>query len=228
MVLVDQVGYVNHYRQYMHVEQTTGDVVGLSLMKNISTGQISSTFSCPPTSHHSEGYEVRGTLDIIEYLKNYDCLKDNNVERFEPVHDSDSKKMEDVQEMSHLRESILELEFGEEIITVFISDETYFGATTSFEFTTIPVSNLVAAHDRLPEISSNDRMMAGSIVSETEKAGTHITQNNDREFWYTIGGNDYQIITIELQDHEFDRIVFVSDKNEKIIEQINDMVNSRK
>ena len=227
VVLFDQVGYANHYKQYMHVEQTTGDVVGLSIMKNISTGQISSAFSCPPTSHRSEGYEVRGTLDITEYLRNYDCLKDSDVGRFEPT--NGSERMEDVQDLENMRKSVLELEFGhDDVIMVFISDETYFGGTTSFEFTTIPISSLVEAHDRLPETSSNDRMMAGSILSEIVKAGTYITQNNDREFWYTIGGIESQVITIELQNHEYDRIVFVSDKNEKLIEQINEIVDSRK
>ena len=99
---------------------------------------------------------------------------------------------------------------------------------TSFEFTTIPVSNLVQAHNMLPETSMNDRIMAGSILSEIVKAGTYITQNGDKEFWYTIGGIESQVITIELQNHEFDRITFVSDHNKKWIEQINDMVISRK
>ena len=74
----------------------------------------------------------------------------------------------------------------------------------------------------------NDRIIAGSILSEIVKAGTYITQNGDKEFWYTIGGIESQVITIELQDHEFDRIVFVSDKSEKLIEQVNKLVDSRK
>ncbi len=140
--------------------------------------------------------------------------------------DSDSKKMEDVQDLENMRKSILELEFNDNIITVLISDETYFGAMTSFEFTTISVSNLVHAHDMLPETSMNDRIIAGSILSEIVKAGTYITQNGDKEFWYAIGGIESQVITIELRDHEFDRIVFVSENSKEWIKQINDIVSS--
>ena len=146
----------------------------------------------------------------------------------EPSTDFDSKKMEDVQDLENMRKSILELEFGDDIITVLISDEAYFGAMTSFEFTTIPVSSLLQAHNMLPKTSMNDRIITGSILSEIVKAGTYITQNEDKEFWYTIGGIESQVITIELQDHEFDRIVFVSDKNHEWIGQINDIVDSRK
>ena len=80
----------------------------------------------------------------------------------------------------------------------------------------------------LPETSSNDRMMAGSILSEIVKSGTYITQNDDKEFWYTIGGIESQVITIELQNYEYNRITFVSDKNHEWIEQINEIVDSRK
>ncbi|QMU55209.1 MAG: DUF4377 domain-containing protein [Nitrosopumilus sp.] len=225
VVIREQVGYANHHKHYMHADRITGDIVGLALIKNIETGDVGSAISCPSNQNHSEGYEVSGTFNIVEYLKNYDCLSDSNVGRFEPSSDSDSKKMSDVQDLENMRKSILELEFGDDIITVLISNETYFGAMTSFEFTTIPVSSLVGAHDRLPETDSNDRMMAGSMLSEIVKAGTYITQNDDKEFWYTIGGIESQVITIELQDHEFDRIVFVSDKNKKWIEQINDIVH---
>ncbi len=112
-------------------------------------------------------------------------------------------------------------------MTVFITDQTQFGKVSK-ELTTVPIDSLVEADDILPETNMNDRIVTGTIGTKTEKAGTYITKNNDREFWHTIRGSEDQIITIELQDHEFDRIVFVSDKNEKWIEQINGMVNSRK
>ena len=108
-----------------------------------------------------------------------------------------------------------------------MTDHAQFGRTSQ-ELTVIPIDSLVKAHDRLPETSMNDRIIAGSIVTETEKAGTYITQNGEKEFWYTIRGIESQVITIELQDHEFDRITFVSDKNHEWIEQINDIVDSRK
>lgn len=126
-----------------------------------------------------------------------------------------------------MRESVLDLQFKNDIITVFISDQSIYG-WSSRELTAIPIHNLVEAHDNLPETSMNDRIIAGTIAAETEKAGTYITQNDDKEFWYTLRGNDDPIITIELQDHEFDRIVFVSENSEKWIEKINEMVDSRK
>ena len=167
-------------------------------------------------------------IPLDENSETIEIIRTCNEPSREPSTDSDSKKMEDVQDLENMRKSILELEFGDDIITVLISDETYFGAMTSFEFTTIPVSSLVQAHDMLPETSMNDRIISGSILSEIVKAGTYITQNEDKEFWYTIGGIESQVITIELQDHEFDRIVFVSDKNHEWIGQINDIVDSRK
>ena len=115
-----------------------------------------------------------------------------------------------------MRQSMLELDFEEDVLTVFITDQTLFGSA-SHEWAAIPTDSLVEAHDKLPETSMNDRIIAGTIGTETEKAGTYITQKGDKEFWYTIRGNEDQIITIELQNHEFDRIVFVSENSKKWI-----------
>ena len=41
-------------------------------------------------------------------------------------------------------------------------------------------------------------------------------------------GMDYEIITIELQNHEFDRMVFDSEKNQELIGQINEIVSDSK
>ncbi len=112
-------------------------------------------------------------------------------------------------------------------MTVFITDQTQFGKVSK-ELTTVPIDSLVEADDILPETNMNDRIVTGTIGTKTEKAGTYITQNDDKEFWYTLRGNDDPIITIELQDHEFDRIVFASENSEKWIEKINEMVDSRK
>ena len=126
------------------------------------------------------------------------------------------------------RESTLELRFEEEVITVLIRDETHI-STGYTELTTIPISNLVKAHDKLPKTSSADRIIAGSIVSETEKSGTYLTVDGFKEFWYTIDdGNGYETIIIELQDHEFDRMVFDSEKSQKLIDQINKIVSDSK
>ena len=126
------------------------------------------------------------------------------------------------------RESTLELRFEKEIITVLIRDETNI-ATNFTELTTIPISNLVKAHDKLPKTSSQDRIIAGSIVSETEKSGTYLTEEGFKEFWYTIDdGNDYGIIIVELQNHEFDRMVFDSENSQELIDQINEIVSNSK
>ncbi len=122
------------------------------------------------------------------------------------------------------RQSTLELRFEKEIITVLIRDETH--VSTNFtELTTIPISSLVKAHDKLPKTSMNDQIIAGTIVSETEKSGTYLTEDGFKEFWYAIDdGNGYEIIVIELQNHEFDRMVFDSEKNQELINKINEIV----
>ena len=218
-IIVNQTEYEIHKKHYRYTDSHTGDSVNLVLMKNITTGDTNNILNCPSNQHHTKYYEVRGSQDIVEYLQRYDCLSDSNIGKFEPI---------------QIRESFLELDFGKDTITVFITDRTNLSSasmdlsTTSQVWTTIPIDNLIGAHNKLPDTSSDDRRGPGTMISETVKAGTYITQNNDREFWHTIRGSEDQIITIELQNHEFDRIVFVSDKNEKWIEQINWMVNSRK
>lgn len=124
-----------------------------------------------------------------------------------------------------IRESYLELHFQDESILVLMTDKTNF-STFSQNFTTIPINNLVKAHDELPKVSKDDRIIAGTIVSENVKSGTYVTENDDREFWYTIDGNADEIITIELQNHEFNRIVFDSEKNKEWIIQINEIIYS--
>ena len=218
-IIVDQTEYKIHKKHYMYTDSHTGDSVNLVLMKNITTGDMNNILSCPSNQNHSKYYEVRGSENITEYLQNYDCLSDRDIGKFEPI---------------RIRESFLELDFDKDMITVFITDRINLSSasmdlsTTSQVWTTIPIQSLMGAHDKLPETSSDDRRGPGTVVSETEKAGTYITQNNDKEFWYTIHGSQDQTITIELQDHEFDRITFVSDKNHEWIEQINKIVYSRK
>ena len=160
-----------------------------------------------------------GSEKIIGYLQDHDCLSESNIGELEPM---------------IIRESFLELGFGDEAITVFITDMTNHSAISmnlfaaSQEWDTIQISNLIGAHNRLPETSSDDRRGPGTMVSDTIKAGTYIKQNDEKEFWYTLDGNEDQVITIELQDHEFDRITFLSENSEKWIDQINDIINSKK
>ena len=216
-IIVDQTEYEIHKKHYMYTDSHTGDSVNLVLMKNITTGDMNNALNCPSNQNHSKYYEVRGSENITEYLQDYDCLSDSDIGKFEPI---------------HIRESFLDLDFGKDMITVFTTDRTNLSSVsmdlsiTSQVWTTIPIQSLIGAHDRLPETHSDDRRGPGTVVSDTEKAGTYITQNDNKEFWYTIGGSQDQIITIELQDHEFDRITFVSDKNQEWIEQINKMADS--
>ena len=126
------------------------------------------------------------------------------------------------------RKSTLDLRFEKDVIIVLIRDETHVSINYT-ELTTIPISSLVKAHDKLPMTSMNDRIIAGSIVSETEKSGTYLTEDGFKEFWYTIDDGDrHEIITIELQNHEFDRMVFDSEKSQELIDQINEMISNFK
>ena len=173
-----------------------------------------------------------GYVDDIWYVKHIDAGGNKLEDLF--VKDSETASETEKREIPITRESFLELEFGGDAITVFITDRTNHSAismdlsTVSQEWTVVPISSLVEAHDKLPKTSSDDRRGPGTMVSDTVKAGTYIKQNGEKEFWYTIGGIESQVITIELQDHKYDRITFVSDKNHEWIEQINEVVNSRK
>ena len=216
-IIVDQVEYGIHKKHYMYADPITNDSVNLVVTKHIAAENMNSVLSCHLDQHQNKTYGMMGSESIIEYLQNHDCLSENNIGNLEPI---------------IIRESFLDLGFGENEITVFITDMSNHSVVSmnlfaaSQEWAIIPIDNLIEAHNRLPETSSNDRIMAGTIVSETVKAGTYVTKNNDKEFWYTIGGSKDQIITIELQDHEFARITFVSENSKKWIEQINDIVLS--
>ena len=201
----------------MYVDSHTGDSVNLVLAKHVETENMNSILSCHLDQYHNKTYGMMGSEKIIEYLQDHDCLSESNIGNLEPI---------------IIRESFLELGFGEEEITVFITDVTNHSTASmdlfaaSQEWDVIPISNLVGAHNRLPETSSDDRRGPGTMVSETIKAGTYIKQNDEKEFWYTIHRSEDQIITIELQNHEFDRITFVSENSKKWIEKINDIVLS--
>ena len=218
-IIVDQTEYKIHKKHYMYTDSHTGDAVNLVLTKHVATENMNSILSCHLDQNHNKTYGIMISEKIIEYLQDHDCLSESNIGNLEPI---------------TIRETFLELGFGDEEITVFITDMANRSAVSmnlfaaSQEWATIPTSNLVEAHSKLPETSSDDRMMGGTIVSDTVKAGKYITQNDEKEFWYTIHRSEDQIITIELQDHEFDRITFVSDKNHEWIEQINKIVDSRK
>ena len=86
-----------------------------------------------------DGINSRGqaavNIPLDENSETIEIIRTCNEPSKEPSTDSDSKKMEDVQDLENMRKSVLELEFGDDVITVLISDETSFEAMNSFEFT---------------------------------------------------------------------------------------------
>ena len=216
-IISDHAEHKIHHKHYRYADMHTGDSVNLVLTKHVETENTNSILSCHLNQYSNKTYGIMGSEKIIKYIQNHDCLSEGGMGNLEPL---------------TIRESFLELGFGDEEITVFITDMANRSAVSmnlfmsSQEWDVIPISSLIGAHDRLPETSSGDRRGPGTMMSETVKAGTYIKQNDEKEFWYTISGIESQVITIELQDHEFDRITFVSDNNKKWIKQINDMVLS--
>ena len=218
-VMVDHTEYEIHKKHYMYKDSQTGDSANLVLTKHVTTENMNSILSCHLDQNHNKTYGIMGSEKIIEYLQDHDCLSENNIGNLEPL---------------TIRESFLELGFGDDAITVFITDIANHSAVSmnlfaaSQEWDVVPINNLVGAHNRLPQTNSDDRRGPGTMVSDTVKAGTYIKQNSEKEFWYTIHRNEDQIITIELQNHEFDRITFVSENSEKWIKKINEITDSRK
>ena len=218
-IIVNHAENKIHQKHYMYTDLHTGDSANLVLTKHVETENMKSILSCHLDQYSNKTYGMIGSEKIIKYLQGHDCLSENGIGNLEPL---------------TVRESFLELGFGDDEITVFMTDMANHSAVSmdlfagSQEWDVIPTSSLVGAHDILPETSSDDRRGPGTVVSETVKAGTYFKQNNEKEFWYTIHRSENQIITIELQNHEFDRITFVSDKNHEWIEKINEIVDSRK
>ena len=77
-----------HFKQYVYRESLPDGSVWLFLVKNLETGEMDNVISCPPNQNHDRGYIVRGSENIIEYLQNYDCLKDSDVGKFGPANNS--------------------------------------------------------------------------------------------------------------------------------------------
>jgi len=92
----------------------------------------------------------------------------------------------------------------------------------------ILINNTIQAHDTLPEQSSSDRRMLGTAIPGYIKTGTYLTENDNKEFWFVKSIDSKDIITIELKDHEYDRIVLQSEKSKEWIERINKIISSSK
>lgn len=93
--------------------------------------------------------------------------------------------------------------------------------TVHEKFILISLDNLVEANNTLSVVSSTDIRMPGTSIPGVIKAGTYLTANDNREFWFTRDRNLDEIITIELKDHEYDRIVLQSDQNKDWTKKIN-------
>ena len=122
--------------------------------------------------------------------------------------------------------SNVELEFADESLTIILNEQARFLAVHD-EFIEIPLESLIEANTFLPTVSDTDVRMPGTSISGLIKAGTYLTENKNTEFWFTKDGNPAQIITIELQDHKFNRIVLQSEKNIQWIERIDKMISSK-
>ena len=115
----------------------------------------------------------------------------------------------------------------DEQLKISLNDQAQFLAVHD-EFIIIPLNNIIDAHDNLPKISNSDLKMPGTVIPGTIKAGTYLTENDNKEFWFTKDKNALELITIELQNHEFDRIVLQSEKSKAWIEKINKLIESSK
>ena len=123
-----------------------------------------------------------------------------------------------------IQESIVDLEFDEEKIEVIMNSHAKFLAVRNDPLV-IPINNIIQAHDTLPKQSSSDLRMPGTAISGSIKAGTYLTENDNKEFWFIKTRDSNNIITIELKDHEFDRIVVESEKSKEWIERINKIIS---
>lgn len=126
-----------------------------------------------------------------------------------------------------IQESIVDLEFNEEKIEVIMNSQAKFLAVRNDPLV-IPINNIIQAHDTLPKQSSSDLRMPGTAIPGSIKAGTYLTENDNKEFWFIKTRDNNSIITIELKDHEFDRIVVESEKSKEWIERINKIISSSK
>jgi hypothetical protein len=124
-------------------------------------------------------------------------------------------------------ESTVELQFEEEEIKVIMNSQAQNLAIRNDPIV-IQINNIVQANDILPKESSSDLRILGIAISGAIKAGTYITENDNKEFWFVKTRDSNRIITIELDNNEFDRIVLESEKSTEWIEKINKIISSSK
>ena len=118
--------------------------------------------------------------------------------------------------------SQIELQFNEASIEVELNESGKFLAFR-WDPIIIPIENIEKIHDQLPKQTISDIRNPGTFVPDTVKAGTYYTLDGDKEFWFTKDGKN-SVITIELKNHEFKRIVLESEKSQLWIENLNKVI----
>ena len=123
-----------------------------------------------------------------------------------------------------IQESEVEIIFEEDHLVVSMNSQAQFLSVRG-ESIIIPLEDITAAHRFLPKQSDSDLRMPGTSISGSVKAGTYLTENNNKEFWFTKTRTENNIITIEIVNHEFDRIVLESEKSEEWRDKINKIIS---
>ncbi len=119
-------------------------------------------------------------------------------------------------------QSQINLEIIEDSLEINLNDSANFLAFR-WDPISIPLENINGVNDQLPKQSASDIRNPGTFVPNTIKAGTYHTEGENKEFWFTKNGEN-GIITIELKNHEFDRIVLESEESQKWIDGINKII----
>ena len=123
-----------------------------------------------------------------------------------------------------IQESEIEIVFEEDFLEISLNDQAQFLSVRG-ESIFIPLEDITAAHRFLPKQSSSDLRMPGTSIPGSIKAGTYLTENDNKEFWFTKTRTENNIITIELVNHEFDRIVLESEKSKEWRDKINKIIS---
>ncbi len=108
------------------------------------------------------------------------------------------------------KQSEIDIIIQNDEIQILLNDQAKFLAV-KWDPIVIPRDKIVRIHDQLPKQSSSDLTIPGTYIPKIVKAGTYITEDGSKEFWFTKN-NENNIITIELKNHEYDRIVLESKK----------------
>ena len=124
-----------------------------------------------------------------------------------------------------IQESEVEIYFDEEFIEISLNDQAQFLSVRS-DSIIIPLEDITSAHRFFPKQSNSDLRMPGTSIPGSIKAGTYLTENDNKEFWFTKTRSEDNIVTIEIENHEYDRIVLESEKNQEWRDKINDIISN--